>query len=152
MEMNRRDMMMAMTAFASLGGLMAEAQEKTAASADADLSHSRVFRFEELPVVHGSNGGWSRAVTHGTLPTGEFVELHQTMLPPGKMPHPPHQHRNSEFILIRQGKLEYLNEGKPEPAGVGDIIYTASNRMHGLKNVGDDDAMYFVVSISHGQM
>ena len=139
MEMNRRDMMMAMTAFASLGGLMAEAQEKTAASADADLSHSRVFRFEELPVVHGSNGGWSRAVTHGTLPTG-------------KMPHPPHQHRNSEFILIRQGKLEYLNEGKPEPAGVGDIIYTASNRMHGLKNVGDDDAMYFVVSISHGQM
>ncbi len=147
MEMNRRDFGLAMAAFAALG-LTAEGQ----ATGDADLSMSRVFKFEDLVEKKSENGGWSRAITHGTLPTGEFMELHETMLPPGKMPHPPHKHRNSEFLLIRQGKLEYENEGKPEPVEAGDIIYSASNRMHGLKNVGDVNALYFVVSISHGQM
>jgi quercetin dioxygenase-like cupin family protein len=158
MDLTRRDALAAMAAFALMGQVV-EAQAVTAAAAapeaslaDPELAKSKVFRFKEMKVTQGSNGGWSRPVVHGTIATGEFVELHETMLPPGKMPHPPHQHRNSEFLLIRQGKLEYLNEGVPEPVEVGDVIYSASNRMHGLKNVGDVDAMYFVVSISHGQL
>jgi len=149
MEMNRRDAVAAMMAFASMG-VLAEAQG--AALDDAALRVSKVFHFDEMKVSNFANGGWGRAVMHGTLPTGEFVEVHETMLPAGQMPHPPHQHRNTEFVLVREGKLEFLNDGKPEPVGVGDVIYTASNQMHGLKNVGDTAALYFVVSISHGQM
>jgi quercetin dioxygenase-like cupin family protein len=156
MEINRRDMCVAMAAFASLGGVLARAQEATGPtdrSADTtDMAVSKVFHFDEMHVSHSANGGWGRAVMHGTLPTGEFVELHETMLPAGQMPHPPHKHRNTEFVLIREGKLEFLNDGKPEPAGVGDVIYTASNHMHGLKNVGDTPALYFIVSVSHGQL
>ena len=148
--MNRREAFAALTAFALMSGI-AEAQAEGSA-ADPELAKSKVFRFRDMKATQNSNGGWSRPVVHGTIPTGEFVELHETMLPPGQMPHPPHQHRNSEFLLIRQGKLEYLNEGVPEPVEVGDVVYSASNRMHGLKNVGDVDAMYFVVSVSHGQM
>ena len=148
--MNRREAFAALTAFALMSGI-AEAQAEGSA-ADPELAKSKVFRFRDMKATQNSNGGWSRPVVHGTFPTGEFVELHETMLPPGQMPHPPHQHRNSEFLLIRQGKLEYLNEGVPEPVEVGDVVYSASNRMHGLKNVGDVDAMYFVVSVSHGQM
>ncbi len=155
MDLTRRDAFAAMAAFALMGSV-AEAQAAAAPSeaslADPELAKSRVFRFKDMKMTRNSNGGWSRPVVHGTIPTGEFVELHETMLPPGQMPHPPHQHRNSEFLLIHQGKLEYLNEGVPEPVEVGDVVYSASNRMHGLKNVGDTDAMYFVVSISHGQM
>lgn len=151
MEINRRDACVAMAAFASLGGLTAKAQQaKPGAGAETEnLDVSRVFHFDELPVKNSANGGWARAVMHGTLPTGEFVEVHETMLPAGQMPHPPHKHRNTEFVLIRQGKLEFLNEGKPEPVGPGDVVYTASERMHGMKNVGDTPALYFVVSISH---
>ena len=160
MEMNRRDVCVAMAAFASLGGLLSRAQAMQtgaaaggdAASGDASLSVSKVFHFDEMKVSHYVNGGWGRAVMHGTLPTGEFVEVHETMLPAGQMPHPPHRHRNTEFVLIREGKLEFLNNEKPESAGVGDVIYTASNQLHGLKNVGNAAAYYFVVSVSHGQM
>ena len=149
MEMNRRDAVAAMMAFASMG-VLAEAQG--AALDDAALRVSKVFHFDEMKVSNFANGGWGRAVMHGTLPTGEFVEVHETMLPAGQMPHPPHQHRNTEFVLVREGKLEFLNDGRPEPVGVGDVIYTASNQMHGLKNIGDTPALYFVVSISHGQI
>ena len=146
--MNRREMVGAMTAFAMLAAV-AEAQTTDT----TPMAESKVFRFDALPVVKNANGGESRAVMHGTLPTGEFVEVHETMLPPGKEPHPAHKHRNTEFVLIRQGKLEYTgNNGKPEPVGVGDVIYSASNQMHGLKNVGTTNAQYFIVSISHGQM
>lgn len=148
--MNRRTFSAAMSAFALLGVLPASAEDDTAAP--TSLAVSRVYRFSDMPVNHYPNGGWGRQILHGTLPTGEFVEAHETMLPAGQMPHPPHKHRNTEFVLIRQGSLEFLNEGVAEPVGPGDVIYTASNRMHGLRNVGSAPALYFVVSVSHGQM
>jgi quercetin dioxygenase-like cupin family protein len=143
-----------------LGGLMAEAQtgpehgegHPSTAMDAAEMAKSRIFHFDQMPVNHYANGGWGRQVMHGTLPTGEFVELHETMLPPGQMPHPPHRHRNTEFVLIREGKLKFYDNGKPEPCGPGDIVYTASNQLHGMKNVGTTPALYFVVSVSHGQM
>ncbi len=153
--MNRRDVCLAAGAFAAFGGLIAQAQEVHGEGSGAgfDTSKSHVFRFDEMTVQKHSNGGWGRPVMHGTLPTGEFVEVHETMLPPGQMPHPPHQHRNSEFVLIREGRLEYWGaDGKHEPCGPGDIVFSASNQMHGMKNIGDTNASYFVVSISHGQM
>jgi quercetin dioxygenase-like cupin family protein len=152
MEMNRGNMCVAMAAFASMGGMLADGEQAPGIQGDDSMALSKVFHFKDMHVSHSSNGGWERPVMHGTLPTGEFVELHETMLPAGKMPHPPHRHRNTEFVLIRQGKLEFLNNGKAEPAGVGDVIYTASNQLHGLKNVGDTPALYFIVSIGHGQM
>ena len=152
--MNRRDLCLTAGAFAALGGLLAKAQEVHGEGSGPafDTSKSHVFHFDQMPVQQHANGGWGRTVMHGTLPTGEFVEVHETMLPAGQMPHPPHKHRNTEFVLIREGNLEFYDNGKPEPCGPGDIVYTASNQMHGMKNVGTTPAMYFVVSISHGQM
>ncbi|QMV17793.1 cupin domain-containing protein [Granulicella sp. 5B5] len=144
--MNRREVLGALSALAALGAIGAEAQT----AGGADLAKSHVFRFSEMVEKPSSNGGWSRAVTKGTLPTGEFVEVHETMLPPGKMPHPPHRHPNSEFILIREGKLQHLGEDVTDtrPIVPGDIIFNASNRLHGLKNIGETNAQYFVVSVS----
>jgi quercetin dioxygenase-like cupin family protein len=144
--MNRRDVLTGLAALAALGTMGAEAQ----AAGGVDLSVCQVFRFSEMTEKPSANGGWSRAVTKGTLPTGEFVECHETMLPAGQMPHPPHKHPNSEFLLIREGKLQYLHDGiaDPKPIGPGDVVFTASNRLHGLKNIGDTPALYFVVSVS----
>ena len=139
-DLNRREFGMAMAAFAALAGV-AEGQNSGV------LGEPKVFHYDELPVKHNGDVGESRAVVQGKLPTGEAIEVHQTTLMPGKMPHPPHHHSHSELLLIREGQVEYLSGGKTQPAGPGDIIFTASMLEHGLKNVGTVPAKYFVVAI-----
>ena len=148
-RMNRREMCLALSSLAMLGSLgsLAEAEAGGDPGKDPVLSRSEVFSFDQLPLTHLPNGGTMRRVLSGVLVTGEYIEVHESMLPPGKMPHPPHRHRNSEILFIREGKLEFLNNGVPEPAGPGDVVFTASNILHGLKNVGDTPARYFVIAI-----
>ncbi|SRR6266498_295888 len=162
-NLTRRDLFAALSAFAvvgtaTLGGaiplaLADESGESTATNAKTDpvLSSSQTFPFNTLPVTNLPNGGTMRRVVSGVLATGEFIEVHETMLPPGQMPHPPHRHRNSELLFIREGRLEFLNDGKPERVGPGGVVFAASNVMHGLKNVGTTPANYLVIAISRAE-
>jgi mannose-6-phosphate isomerase-like protein (cupin superfamily) len=152
-NMTRRELCAALSAFAALGGAVslagAEDNTKMAGGAKKDpvLSRSETFPYDKLPVTHLPNGGTMRRVISGELATGEYIEVHESMLPAGKMPHAPHRHRNSELLFIREGQLEFLNDGTPEPVGPGGVVFTASNVLHGLKNVGATPATYFVIAI-----
>ena len=141
-NMSRRDLCVALSAFAAMGSVAAKGQ----ATAEKVLSQSQVFVFDKLEAKKTANG-MSRAVVQGVLPTGEAVEMHETTLLPGHMPHPAHKHRHEEFMMIREGVLEFDNDGSPERVGPGGVIYAASGVMHGLKNVGDSPANYFVIAI-----
>jgi quercetin dioxygenase-like cupin family protein len=145
-SLNRRDLCVALSAFAALGSVSAQAQA-VAGGGDKVLSDSQAFPFDKLPVSHSKNGGESRHVIQGVLPTGESVEMHETTLPPGQMPHPPHKHRHSEFMMIREGTVEFDNDGQKTEVGPGGVIFAASDKMHGLKNVGTTAAQYFVIAI-----
>jgi quercetin dioxygenase-like cupin family protein len=109
---------------------------------------SGTFRFGELQPRQNANGsGEVRSIVKGTTPTGEQVEVHETALRPGGSPHPPHRHKHSEFWLIREGTVEITINGKPYQLGPGSAAFAASNDEHGIKNVGDIPASYFVVAI-----
>ena len=139
---SRREFGAVLAAFAALGAGVSEAQEN-----EPTLSKSEVYQYSKLPVKVSANGTEGRAGVHGNLPTGEFIEVHETTLAPGQMPHPPHRHRHTEMLLIRSGTLETTNDGVPQRAGPGDVVFTGSGVLHGLKNVGTTPAMYFVVAI-----
>ena len=146
-NINRRDLCVALSAFATMSSVMAEAQAGAAAGSDGKLSKSVVFNYDQLPVKQNANGGTGRQVLSGYLPTGEFVEVHETILQPGMMPHSPHRHTHSEFLLIREGKLEVDSDGQRAIVEPGGVVFTASGVLHGLKNVGTIPANYFVVAI-----
>lgn len=144
-ETTRRDICLSLPALAFLSSAFAQAQEKS--SALPALNHSRTFTYDQLPSHTAPSGSIGHPVLRGTLATGEVIEMHETTLPPGKMPHPPHKHEHSEFMLIREGTVEFTANGKPEQVGPGGICFAASNEMHGLKNVGTVPANYFVIAI-----
>ncbi len=111
------------------------------------LSQAAAFSFDQLPKQTSPNGNISRAVIQGKLPTGEIIEMHETTLQPNQMPHAAHKHLHTEFMLIREGTVEFSTNGVPHQLGPGGVGYAASNQMHGIKNVGTTPANYFVIAI-----
>lgn len=107
---------------------------------------SRVYEFAKLP-VHRDGANTFRPVLDGLTHENCRIEIHESDLPPGNMPHPAHRHRHEELFLVRQGTLEITINGKSSNAGPGSMAFVASNDEHGIRNAGDDHAQYFVMAI-----
>jgi quercetin dioxygenase-like cupin family protein len=112
-----------------------------------EMQSSRVFGFNELPIRKNPNGSESRDVLRGQLPTGEQVALHESMQMAGTPPNPAHRIEHTEIICVREGTLEFQHDGVTEQASAGDVLFVAKGTMHGVRNVGDGPAAYFVVAI-----
>ncbi len=110
---------------------------------------SATYSFDKLP-VNTSNNAQIRPILKGRLATGESLEAHETTLPPGGMPHPPHHHVHSEMWLIREGTVELTINGTGHVMGPGGLGFVHSNDEHGIKNIGTTPAMYFVVAVGPG--
>ena len=120
-----------------------------ATAAEANVLPSAMYPFEKL-TPRKSNTAEIRDVLKGNLVTGESLEVHETTLPPAAMPHPPHHHIHSEMWLIREGTVELTVEGKRTRMGPGSVGFVRSNEEHGIQNVGDVAATYFVVAVGPG--
>jgi mannose-6-phosphate isomerase-like protein (cupin superfamily) len=121
-----------------------------AVSAEQDKGMpSAMYPFDKLS-IQTSNGAQIRHVLKGKLATGESLEVHETTLPPGGAPHPPHHHVHTEMWLIREGRVELTVNGTSYSLGPGSLGFVRSNDEHGIKNVGATPASYFVVAIGPG--
>ncbi len=121
------------------------------APAQSEVLPSKCYAFNELASkTNPSNHMEIRDVFRGTAKTGCPLALHISTLPPGAMPHPPHHHVHEEMMLIKEGNLQATIEGQSTTLGPGSVIYINSNEEHGLKNVGNVPAQYFVIEIGRG--
>jgi quercetin dioxygenase-like cupin family protein len=89
--------------------------------------------------------GAVRQVMRAPTPTLDELEIHITTLNPGQISHPPHQHPEEELLIVREGMVETLQNGKASRLGPGSIIFHSSNDLHNIRNVGSTPATYHVV-------
>ena len=107
---------------------------------------SKILKFDDLPVKPNGDGVM-RSCFQGETHAGLRLELHETELPPGGAPHPPHHHVHEEIFLIREGTMEVTMSGRSTKLGPGSVAYIASNEEHGWHNAGTTRASYFVLAI-----
>jgi len=100
MSLTRRELCLMLPAL-----LPAVAIAEDLSAQDASLP-SATWTYEQLPVDTSPGGAETRPVVKGKLATGELLEVHETVLPPGGMPHPGHHHVHSEMWLVREGTVE----------------------------------------------
>jgi quercetin dioxygenase-like cupin family protein len=107
---------------------------------------STVFNWDKL-VAKPTKVGERREVTDSPTATLQNLECHITTLRPGEVPHPPHRHPDEEIILVKEGLVEVTINGHSQRAGAGSIFFYASGDEHGMKNVGDTAATYYVLRL-----
>ena len=89
--------------------------------------------------------GELRSVVRQPTRTLDELEMHITTLNAGQSPHPPHTHPDEELLIVKEGNIESVLEGKTTPLGPGGIIFHASNQPHTVRNTGTAPATYYVI-------
>lgn len=147
----KRDLTVALAAAAvtAMGAVGASVYAETHAPSQPILGPA-TFDWNDMKVAK-TDSGEVRSLFKGPTATLDELEMHITTLNPGVMSHPPHRHINEELVLIREGAIETLRNGKWVRLGPGSVIFNASNSLHGLRNVGATPASYFVINWSPGK-
>jgi len=108
---------------------------------------SAVYRWKEFPVKMQETRE-SRAIFEGSTTHLEYFEMHATTLFPGKMPHSKHTHdKDDELILVREGQLKITTEKTSKVIGPGGIALIVPGEEHGLENIGESKAIYYIIKL-----
>ncbi len=140
---SRRDVMVGLIGAVATLGVVGVAQSV----ATKPILGPTVFKLDEIKVTKTATGEVQSLVQQPTA-TVDQLEMHVTTLNPGMMSHPPHRHVNEELIIMDKGECETLSDGKWIKVGPGDVVFNASNSLHGFRNVGTTPAMYHVINWS----
>jgi len=152
--MNRRDLVQSLPLLALLPSFAAEAQVTAQkgpyvqkSCSEPLLEDCKALPYEGLPLRTSSDGAVTRQMMEGEIPGASIIEIHETTLEPGLMPHPAHRHPHAELLLVRSGTIEFQSDAPPQRVTAGGMAYCAPNKLHGFHNVGSGQAQYFIVKI-----
>ncbi len=137
--MTRRDLIVAAVAVCATIAAVTLAD-----SSGKSVMHSSVFKWEDVKAVP-TKIGFRRGFFDERTATLDRLECHVTTLNPGEAPHAAHQHPEEELIIIKEGTIEAVQKTTTNMVGPGAILFEASTELHGLRNVGQTTATYYVV-------
>jgi (S)-ureidoglycine aminohydrolase len=112
-----------------------------------------VYKWADLPVKTGPDRE-SRKILEGESGTLEFLEIHATTQFKGAKPSEAHANKDiEECIIVKEGKLKVIIDGKSSVLGPGGVISLMPHQMHSVENVGDNNLTYYVMMYrSKGEM
>lgn len=73
----------------------------------------------------------------------ERYEMHTTTLNKKGPSHTPHQHVETEIMLVISGEVEMTIDGQYYKGSAGDLFIAESGKMHGIGNASDKPCKYF---------
>ena len=73
----------------------------------------------------------------------ERFEMHTTTLYNAGPSHTPHQHVETEIILLMEGEAEMTINGQNFKGSAGDFFIAESGKLHGINNTGNTACSYF---------
>jgi quercetin dioxygenase-like cupin family protein len=113
-------------------------------AAQKPVQKSTTFEWTALEAQTTKTGA-RRDVMRAPTPTLDELEIHITTLDVGQVSHPPHRHPEEELLIVKEGTVETLQNGKASRLGPGSIIFHSSNDLHNIRNAGTTPATYHVI-------
>lgn|SRR5678815_2851580 len=129
-----------------LPALAAAQQRSQPKAGEKGVLPSKAYQFEQLTGRQTATIKSYQILT-GDTHSGYRVDLHESELPGGIAPHPPHRHVHEEMLFIREGQVEVTINGQSTLLGPGSCAYMASNDLHGFRNPGTAPSKYFVLAL-----
>jgi quercetin dioxygenase-like cupin family protein len=127
----------------------APAEGVEAATASGNLTgklQSAVYDWEKMTVTKTPTGE-RRAILSAPTATMSKVSWHITTINAGLVAHAPHKHVDEELVVVKDGLIEVTVDGEVTRGGPGSMFWFASGSMHGMRNVGETAASYYVFRV-----
>lgn len=113
--------------------------------AQKDTLKPKVYHWAQLNMQKDSSRNRAQVLDAGTYDL-DNLEIHVSTLDPGKAPHPPHTHADTEeLVIIKQGTLKVTIKGQSRLLGPGSIAFAMPGDEHGFENGGKTKAAYYVI-------
>lgn len=130
---------------ALVGGSLLAQNAPPPASAPAQKLVSAVYDWEKLTAAPFAKGV-RRQVFDGPTTTLDQIHCHITTLNPGeKSGDQATLHQQEEVIVVKEGLLEAIWDGKSQTGGPGSVIFFASGATTNLRNAGTTPCTYVVI-------
>lgn len=113
--------------------------------AQTDSLPSKIYHVNELPVLKDSSR-YRIQIMDGATPYLTNLEVHITILDPGKAAHPPHKHDSTEeLIIVKEGKVRVTIAGKTKILESGGVAMAMPGDLHETVNAGTAKATYYLL-------
>jgi quercetin dioxygenase-like cupin family protein len=149
--MDRREFSALLPALLACSGLQAEAETQAPAAAAAPRPPLKTLSsgtFQPGPPHIPRPGQSSRSFLTGLLTAGNIqLEMHETTQQPGAVHEPVGTHKHNEIWLVREGKAELNINGVAHYMDAGDVGIVTAGNQHWIRNAGDVQLTYFVVTV-----
>jgi uncharacterized cupin superfamily protein len=110
---------------------------------------SAIFDVDKIE-AQANKSGSKKQVIDGRTNMLDMLECHISTVNPGQETHPPRPQVDEEMVIVKEGTLETLVDGQKQRVGPGSVIFAASGDPHGVKNVGEKPAVYYVIRWTAG--